>query len=193
MPLWLSFELKDADAVIAELQATPVQVRGALSRAANRTASILRTRVRRYLVSELQVQQADLLRKRLRSIRIGGVKGTGGARWEGGARLWIGLNPIPVGWIKGRAVETAKGASLGRHSFDGGFVANSKYGRKKRTIFRRQGEKRTPIQEQTVDIDDRMRVHIEDNLVDDLDEIFWAQFVRDLQARVKFKIGERRP
>lgn len=190
MPLWLNFELKDAENVIAELGATPKQVQGALSRAANRTASILRMRVRRYLVSELQVQQAGLLRKRLRSIRIRGLKGSGG-RWDGGSQLWIGLNPIPVSWVRGRATETAKGARLGKHEFDGGFVANSKYGRKKRTIFRRLGERRTPIQEQTIDIDDRMRVHIEDNLTDDADDIFWAQFVRDLQARVKFKIGER--
>lgn len=185
---WLTFELRDADALVAELQATPKQVRFALSRAATRVATTLRKRAARGMADQLELRAVMLLRNRLKAGRIRGVRARG-EQFGGGARLWFGLNPMPVRWFKGRPRQTARGAVHRGTEFEGAFVGQAKVGRKYVTIFRRQGAKRIPIAEQTIDVDDRMQTYIEDELFHDVDELFWRTFERDLRARVKYKLG----
>ncbi|MGU5730834.1 hypothetical protein ACV1DR_18225 [Aeromonas jandaei] len=75
--------------------------------------------------------------------------------------------------------------------FDGGFVAKSKI-KGKRTIFKRKGKERLPITEQTIQVADKAMDFIYDEVfVDKMLDIFWDNFKRDLNARVKFQIGER--
>lgn len=187
---WLDFEFKDADALAAELGATPRQVKLALSRAAVRTAMTLRKRAARGIADELQLNRVMDLRRRLRTARIrpGGGRDVG---FAGGARLWFGLNPMPVSWFKGRPVKDARGARHRDRVFAGAFVGRAKAGRKRLTIFRRQGERRLPIYEETIPVDDRLHVYIEDEILSAADELFWDNFERDLRARVKFNIGKR--
>jgi hypothetical protein len=189
--LWLDFEFSGVDALQAELQATPKQVRAALSRAAGRTATTLRKRAARGLATELQLATVAHLRRRLKAGRIRGVSARG-ERFAGGAQLWFGLNPMPVGWFKGRPVKTARGARHRGREFEGAFVARGKAaGRKKLSIFRRKGDKRLPIYEETIPVEDPMQVYLEDEVLVHASEIFWTNFERDLRARVRFNLGAR--
>jgi len=61
----------------------------------------------------------------------------------------------------------------------------------KQTIFKRKDKERLPIVEQQLPIEDKAIVYIEDEIFDQVIEIFWGHFQRDLRARVKYQIGER--
>lgn len=168
--------------VADELQASEKQVRLALSAALGRTATTLRTLSARGLRDELQLRTIGLLRKRLKSLRI---------RAQGdGFRLWFGLNDMPASWFKGRPKQTSTGAEMRGQEFAGGFVARSKF-KGRRTVFKRTGKARLHIEEQTLEVEDRAVVFIEDEIFDQAEAIFWRHFTRELNARVKYKIGER--
>ncbi|MNK29144.1 hypothetical protein D3C87_475320 [compost metagenome] len=163
-----------------ELNATPKQVQLALSRALSRTASALRTMSGQGLKSELDLRRLGALRKRLKSIKLRSA--------ADGVQLWYGLNDMPVSWFKGTPKETADGATFRGQKFPGAFVAKSSYARTK-TIMKRKGKARLHIEEQLLPVEDKAAVYIEDNIFDKLESIFWPIFMRDLQARVKYKIG----
>lgn len=169
--------------VANELSATDLQVRYALTRALRRTEASLRKLSSKGLTRELQLRAASVLRKRLKSIRLRS------AGKDGGVALWYGLNPLPVSSFKGRPKEDPAGAFMGDYFFKGGFVAKSTY-KGRNTIFKRQGKQRLPIAEQTITIEDRAIVYIEDEIFVQTEEIFWQHFRRDLQARVRYKLGE---
>lgn len=178
--LHFDIDIKDLMAVGDELQATPQQVRFALTRALNRTASVLRTMSTKGLRDKLQLRRVGMLRKRLKSIRI--------RQKDGGVALWYGLNDMPISWFRGTPKENATGATFRGHSFPGGFVARSRYSRNK-TILKRKGRARLKIEEQLLPVEDQAATYIEDNIFDKLEEIFWPIFRRDLQARVSYNIG----
>lgn len=185
---WLAFEFKDAEALGVELQATDKQVRAALSRAAQRTASALRRRASRALASELELRAVSLIRNRLKAGRVRGVAARGD-QFGGGARLWFGLNPMPVQWFKGRPTKTPGGAQHRGTEFKGAFVGRSALGRRRVTIFRRRAGERLPIHEETIEVSDKMQVYIEDEIMAEASDLFWQAFERDLRARVKYKLG----
>jgi hypothetical protein len=54
----------------------------------------------------------------------------------------------------------------------------------------RQGKKRLPIAEQTIAINDKAIVYIEDEIFAQTDAVFWNHFRRDLEARVKYQLGD---
>lgn len=169
--------------VAFELDATDTQVRYALTRALRRTEASLRKLSSKGLTKELQLRAATALRRRLKSIKLRS-RGKSGE-----VALWYGLNPLPVSSFKGRPKEDPAGAFMGEFFFDGGFVARSTY-KNRNTIFKRQGKKRLPISEQTIAINDDAIVFIEDEIFVQTEQIFWQHFKRDLQARVKYKLGE---
>lgn len=170
----------------AELQASDKQVAFALSRAMRRTEATLRRLSSRGLTRELQLRSAGALRKRLRSIRL--RMSSAGSR-DQSMGLWYGLNPLPVSAFKGRPKETASGATFRGENYDGGFVGRSKI-KGKQTIFKRKGAERLPVVEQLHPIEDKAVAFIEDQVFDQVLDIFWQHFRRDLAARVKFKLGE---
>ncbi len=175
----------DADGlgeIARELGATDKQVRNALNRALRRTEASLRKLSSKGLTKELQLRTATVLRKRLKSIRLRSGK-------DGGVALWYGLNPLPVSSFKGRPREEGRGASMNGYYFRKGFIGKSKI-KGRRTIFQRQGEDRLPIAEQTITIEDRAIVFIEDEIFVQTEEIFWQHFRRDLRARVRYDLGE---
>lgn len=180
----IHFDIDDEglSAVAEELGATPVQVRSALNRALRRTEASLRKLSSKGLSKELQLRTALALRKRLKTIKMKGKSGEVG--------LWYGLNPLPVSSFKGRPREEGRGASMNGFYFKEGFIGKSKV-KGRRTIFQRDGNKRLPISEQTITIQDEAIVFIEDEIFVQTETIFWQHFRRDLKARVSYDIGEK--
>lgn len=177
-----NIEWDDLRRIGDELGATPKQVKLAMSRALNRTASKLRTLSAKGLKSELDLKRASALRKRLKSLKLrkGGIEGV---------QLWYGLNDMPVSWFRGRPTKTATGAAFRGVEYKGGFIARSQYA-KGQTIFKRKGKARLHIEEQQSPVKDQAEVFVEDHVFVRVDDIFWPLFRRELEARVKFKIGE---
>lgn len=165
-----------------ELGASEKQVKLALNRAMRRTEATLRRMSSKGLTQELQLRAATALRKRLKSIKL--KMGTGDANMT----LWYGLNDMPVSAFKGRPSRTKDGAAFRGHNFEGGFIGRSKV-KNRRTIFKRKGEARLPIIEQLYPIKDQAETFIEDRVFAELEDVFWQHFQRDIQARVKFKLG----
>ncbi|QPB08621.1 tail completion or Neck1 protein [Burkholderia phage Mica] len=174
-------EWSDLRRIGEELGASEKQIKLALSRALARTASKLRTLSARGLRDELELKRLNALRKRLKSIKL--RKGV-----MEGVTLWYGLNDMPVSWFKGRPVQTASGAQFRGRDFPGAFVASSRYAKGK-TIFKRTGKARLHIEEQLMPVQDKADVFVEDRIFVLVESIFWPLFQRELQARVKYKIG----
>lgn len=168
--------------VANELEASEKQFKAALSRACNRTAATLRKMSGRGLKDELQLRTLAVMRKRLKSIKL--------KSGQKGLTLWYGLNDLPVSSFKGRAKKTADGATFGGQEFKGGFIARSTV-KGKRTVFKRSTGARLPISEQLMPIKDKADVFIEDEIFVQVEEIFWNHFRRDLQARLKYNVGEQ--
>lgn len=174
-----------------ELQASEKQIKFALSVALRRTTTTLRTLSARVLTSEFELRTASLLRKRLKSIRLSsGMNSLSSRASTEGATLWYGLNDMPASWFKGRARKVAGGAEKRGQTIADGFIAKSKFSGRQ-TIFKRTGKGRLPITEQSLKIEDKARIAIEDKIFDQTEKIFWNHFMRDLNARVSYKIGER--
>lgn len=171
--------------VADELGGTDKQVKFALTRALRRTEATLRRMSSKGLQRELQLRAAGALRKRLKSIKVRKVGGLGAGNEVG---LWYGLNDLPVSAFKGRPRENASGAAFRSQQYDGGFVAKSKV-KGKQTIFKRKGAERLPVVEQLVPIESAAIEFIEDQVFDQVEQIFWQHFRRDLAARIKFQIG----
>lgn len=169
-----------------ELQATDKQVAFALGRAMRRTEASLRRMSSKGLTKVLQLRAASTLRKRLKSIRM---RMSGPTAREQGMGLWYGLNDLPVSSFKGRPKNTKDGATFQGQEYEGAFVGRSKV-KGKQTIFKRVREARLPVAEQLHPIEEKAILFIEDQVFDQVLDIFWQHFRRDLNARVKFKLGE---
>jgi hypothetical protein len=169
-----------------ELQATDKQTIFALGRAMRRTEATLRRMSSKGLTKVLQLRAATVLRKRLKSIKL--RMSAAGSR-DQGMSLWYGLNDLPVSSFKGRPTRTKDGASFRGTEYDGGFVGRSKV-KGKQTIFKRVKEARLPVAEQLHAIESKTIEFIEDEIFDQVLDVFWQHFRRDLRARVKFKLGE---
>lgn len=165
-----------------EIGASERQVKLSLSRSLSRTASKLRTLSIKGLKSELDIKRSNALRKRLRSIKL---KKTGNE----GVKLWYGLSDMPVSWFNGRPVKTATGAKFRNVEYPGAFIASGKY-TKGKTIFKRKGKSRLHIEEQLFPINDKADIYIEDRVFIQVETIFWPLFRREIEARVKYKIGQ---
>lgn len=180
--LHLNIDLAGLREVGEEIGASEKQIRAALSKALRRTEASLRKLSSQGLTKELALRSSKSLRKRLKSLKVGTKGGEFG--------LWYGLNDLPVSAFKGRATKTASGASFNGKNFEGAFVGRSKFAGKN-TIFKRKTEKRLPIIEQGLPIEDRAIVFIEDEVFAKTEDIFWQHFKRDLAARVNYQLGER--
>lgn len=181
--LHFDIDWKELRGVADELEASEKQFKAALNRACNRTAASLRKLSGRGLKDELQLRTIGLMRKRLKSIKLR-------SKMQG-ITLWYGLNDLPVSSFKGRAKQAGDGAEFRDQKFDGAFVARSKV-KGRRTIFKRKGDARMPIEEQLMPIKDKADIFIEDRIFVQVEEIFWNHFRRDLAARIKYDLGAER-
>lgn len=179
----LHFDIDTAQlqAVVLELGATEKQVKFALSTACRRTATTLRTLAGKRLRDELQLRTLNLLRRRMKQLRVKADATT--------IQLWFGLNDVPVSWFKGRPKQTASGAEARGQAFPGAFVARSQF-RGRRTVFKRTSKARLHIAEQLLPIEDAALVVIEDEIFVQAETIFWNHFVRDLRARTKHGVDQ---
>lgn len=179
--LHFDIDTRELTKVSEELGATPKQIKLAFSRALSRTAATLRKLSQKGLKDELQLRTLKFLRVRLKSIKLRGMN-------LEGMKLWYGLNDMPVGEFKGMPKATTAGAEFRGTKFKGGFVGKNK--RRQPTIFKRKGAARLPLVEQELPVKDKMDVFIEDKIFDQAEAIFWKHFKADLNARVKYQLGE---
>lgn len=177
------FGAEDIEALALELGLTERQVRAAYSRALRRTAVTLRTKAQRGLKSEFGVRKIRFLRKRLKYLGFRKLDAGGGT-----ARLWFGLNDVPVSALTGSKRKTAQGAvfsgKAGSVAFKGGFIRDSQRGFG-RTIFMREGRARLPLKEAEVPIHERAEQFVEDQIFTDIIETFWHHFMSDMKARAR--------
>jgi hypothetical protein len=177
----LDINLRDVNRVIAELQASDLDVKKAAHRALRRTAGAMRVRVSKAVVPELQLRRAGDIRRRLKQMRQR-INKDGGA-----VGIWVGLNDFAVSKMRGRMREYAGGASFRSIEYPGAFIARV---RGRRSIFKRAAKGRFPISEQTVPIKDQIDPILEDDVFPDLIDVFLKNFMSDLRARTVFGVGK---
>jgi hypothetical protein len=180
----LSFELdtRELNKIADEFGASEKDLQFAYSRALRRTAQTMKTRARKGLRSELELRTAAELRKRLQGFRFKRGKGLGEVR------MWFGLNDMRVSAFKGRPMRTGSGAKYGKQDFPGAFVAKNSKG--KRTVMQRVTGRAWPIKEAQMPIEDKAQTYIEDQVFDDLEEVFFKVFRAEVRARTLYGIGK---
>lgn len=177
--LHFDIDARQIERLTLDLGLTEKQAKFALGRALRRTATTLRRKSELGLKSELDVKKLKYLRRRLKVSNFS--RGS-----TSGARLWYGMNDMPVSALRGRVKQEAGGATFsgkaGTASFEGGFVRKSRRGWG-RTIFMRRRGSRLPIGEASLPVKDKMDTFIEDEIFADFEAIFWNHFERDMRAR----------
>ena len=179
--LAFEFDARELKRIADEFDASEKDLKFAYSRALRRTAQTMKTRARKGLRTKLQLRTAGELRKRLQGFRFKRGKGLGEVK------MWFGLNDMRVSAFKGRAAQTAGGASFGGHDFAGAFVAKNAKGR--RTVMRRVSGKAWPIREERAPIEDEAQIFIEDEVFDEIEEVFFKNFVAEVRARTINGVG----
>jgi len=180
----LHFEIEGIREIQEALGATDRQVRFSMARALDRTAATLRKMSQQGFRTELGLRRTEFIRKRLREMKF---RGAGFA----GVRLWYGLNDMPISYLKGgvrasRRSGASKSSQIGTFHYPHGFILQNPKNGRGRSVFYRTGPSRYPLKEESAPIKDRMDVYIEDNIFDQVPEIFWHHFASDLKSRVKF-------
>ncbi|MEQ3671374.1 phage tail protein [Pseudophaeobacter sp.] len=181
--LGFEFDARALKAIGDEFDASENDLRNAYSRALRRTAQTMKTRARKGLRTKLQLRTAGELRKRLQGFRFKRGKGMGEVS------MWFGLNDMRVSAFKGRAAQTAGGASFGGFDFAGAFVAKNAKGR--RTVMRRVSHKAWPIREERAPIEDEAQIFIEDEVFDEIEEVFFKHFRAEVRSRTLYSVGQR--
>lgn len=175
------FDSDELQRIAKEFGASRDQLRHAYSRALRRTAQTMKARARKGLRSELELRSAAELRRRLHGFRF--KRG----RDLGEVDMWFGLNDMRVSAFKGRARKTGGGASYAGKEFPGAFVAKNRKGR--RTVMVRAGRKAWPIREEKMDIVDKAQVYIEDQVFEEIEEVFFKVFLHEVRARTIYSVG----
>ncbi|ABF64029.1 hypothetical protein TM1040_1296 [Ruegeria sp. TM1040] len=175
------FDQGELRRIAEEFDASEKDLRNAYSRALRRTAQTMKTRSRKGLRTKLQLRTAAELRRRLQGFRF---KRNGAM---GSVRMWFGLNDMRVSAFKGRASRTATGASYAGHDFPGGFIGRNAKGRP--TIKQRAGSRAYPIKEARMPIDDEAQTFIEDEVFDEIEEVFFHYFRAEVRARTIYGVG----
>jgi hypothetical protein len=160
------------DQMVLDMAATEDQARLALRSTLNKMAAWLRVRSVKGLSKELRMQQA-IIRRRLRAVKFkqtpdGGV-----------AKVWYGLNPVDLIWLK--AKETGSGVSAqGGRFVKGGFIATKQ-------VFKRTGAARLPIQKQSDAIEKPAEKTIAaDGIMSaEFERQFWKTFEHELKWRTR--------
>ncbi len=178
-----SFNVSEIKRIADEFGASERDLRFAYSRALRRTAQTMKARARKGLREELDLRTAGELRRRLHGFRF--KKGSG----LGEVRMWFGLNDMKVSAFKGRPRKTAAGASYGNQSFDGAFVARNRKG--KRTVMRRVSGRAWPIREEVMPIQDKAQIFVEDEIFDQIEEVFFRHFLAEVRARTIYQVGNK--
>jgi len=184
--LLFDIDLDDLTYIQDAVGATEEQLIASYNRALKRTAVTIRKLARKHLKDELQLKNVKALRSRLKDYVI---KQHGLTE----LKLWYGLNALPVSAFKGRMSQGSAGASFapagpsGRRHYKGSFVARMRNG--KRSIWRRLSADRNHLTEERVDVHKGLQESVEDEVFDQLPDIFLAHLETDLKGRVKLGIS----
>ncbi|MGB0468569.1 MAG: hypothetical protein ACPGF7_13705 [Pontibacterium sp.] len=162
-------------------EATEGQLIAAYNRSLTRTAVTLKKLGGQLIRDEVKARNLKAIRRRLQQYKIK-------SRGLSELKLWFGLNDLPVSALKGRmsssgndATFAAASSGVGTQRFTGGFVGNVR-GRK--SIYSRIGKERFPVKEAAVSIK-HLQEAIEDDVFDQLPDIFMKYLESDLKGRVK--------
>lgn len=181
----LEFDGRQIEKLALDLGLTEKQVRYAMARALARTTATLRRISEKGLKSELDVRKVSYLRQRLKSVKLRGSTAEG-------AKLWYGMNDMPVSALRGRVSTNAKGATFsgkaGSMSFPGGFVRKAQSGAGP-AILKRRGRERLPVDEARVPVKEQMDAFVEREIFEQAAKIFWQHFERDALARSRHGVG----
>lgn len=128
------------------MRAKPAEIRRAGNRAVRKTVRWGVTQIVRELASQSQIPQRVLKAGggHKRAVRVRTRMPTG-SRTAG--YLWVGVNPVKAIYV-GKPRKLKKAVRVGKHRFDGAFLATMKSGH--RGVFKRSRKSRLPIVEQTV-------------------------------------------
>jgi Prophage minor tail protein Z (GPZ) len=179
--LGFDFDTGRMEKIGAEFDASEKQLAFAYSRALRRTAQNLKTKARKGIREKLGLRSAAVLRRRLQGFKF--KRGSG----MGEVRMWFGMNDMPVSSFKGRVSQAARGASLGGRTFPGSFVGKNSKGA--RTIMQRRGKRRWPVSEVRVPVSDEVEVFVEDEVFDEIEELFFKNFRAEVRARTIYEVG----
>lgn len=188
-------DIEELEALRNIHHATEAQMKAAYNRAISRTAITLRSLTNKMLRDEMGVQSLKAIRKRFQHFRL---RSPSKQQEFDELKLWYGMNDISVGYLRGSirqrgSKKSPKGATFkprGKipvQTYDNGFVTR-RYNR--RSIFTRKSESRFPLVEARVPVSDALETMIEDDIFEQLPEIFLKHFETDLKGRVK--IGKNR-
>lgn len=181
--LVFDFDESELRRIADEFEASEKDLRNAYSRALRRTAQTMKTRARKGLRTKLHLRTAAELRRRLQGFRF--KRGNG----MGSVRMWFGLNDMRVSAFKGRVSRTTTGASFAGQDFPGGFIGRNAKGRP--TIKQRSGSRAYPVREARMPIDDDAQTFIEDEVFDEMDEVFFHYFRAEVRARTIYGVGNK--
>lgn len=181
--LHFDFDGSEMQRIADEFGATEKQLTFAYSRALRRTASNMQTQARKALRERLGLRSASELRKRMAGFKF--KRGSGSDL--GGVRMWFGLNDLRASAFKGRAKATGTGAAMAGRSVPGGFVSKNSKGQ--RTVMRRVGKSRYPIAEARLDVSDVGWRVVEDEVFDEIEEVFFKNFRAEIRARTIYEVG----
>ncbi len=172
------------------LGATTKEMLAAYNRAISRTSVTMKSQSNRLMRDGMDAKSIKLIRKRMQAHRRSFKLTKSGGKLDE-LKLWYGLNDMSVGHLKGRVSrigtkKAPKGAlftskKLGTTQYENGFVTKL-YNR--RSIFSRKSAARFPVKEARVPIVDRMGTSIEDEVFNDLPDVFLNHFKTDLKGRV---------
>ena len=176
----VSLDTTEIDRMIRVLGASPEQVKWAIRRALRRTTTTLRLRTRQAVASEVQARTLAAIRRRLKDLR------TSGGKSGDVISIWVGLNNMAISQLKGRVSEYADGATFRSMEYPKAFVA--KVGRY-RSIYRRRGDARFPIAEETYPIKGAVDPVLRDKVLPNVADVFLRHFLTDLRARTVFGVG----
>jgi hypothetical protein len=142
------------------------------------------------IASEINPKKKKFLKKRIQSFKVTSSNG----REE--LKIWYGLNPIGVSNLRGRmkrkgtkrapagAVFSGVSNVVGTRSYSDGFVAKIN---KSKSIFSRVGTGRFDLEEKSVEINDDLIVKLEDQIFDELPDVFFKHYSVDLRGRVAMR------
>ncbi|KIC36550.1 hypothetical protein [Leisingera sp. ANG-M7] len=180
--LAFDFDARELKRIADEFKASEKDLQYAYSRALRRTAQTMKTRARKGLRTELKLRTAAELRRRLQGFRFKRGKGLGEVK------MWFGLNDMRVSAFKGRASLTGAGAAFAGQDFPGAFIARNAKGRP--TVMRRATQKAYPIREERMAIEDKAQIYIEDEVFDEIEEVFFKHFRAEVRARTLYNVGK---
>ncbi|WP_053982224.1 hypothetical protein [Marinagarivorans algicola] len=142
------------------------------------------------IANEINPKKKKLLKKRIQSFKVTSSNG------NEGLKLWYGLNPLSVSQLRGRikrkgtrrapagAVFSSASNAVGTRSYRDGFVAKIN---QSKSIFSRVGTGRFDLEEKRIEIDDALWVALEDQIFDELPDVFFKHYSVDLRGRVAMR------